>query len=630
MIANINVCIDACFMQKKRQSPRDPPRTHPKTHFISEEDAARTEAYVDEVWQVEEKRAKRQKAMEDVLEAEDGYEHPELLLPRSILDGCEASFKAADEKREKESTEFFEDTAIMGLLWRHDRVLWLVNMHSHLPLNITIGLLYDVACSFEWTCRKWGFPARFMDCLAFAVSVFHAFGREWACQLLYHPRKCKGFGFMNGEGCEHFWHSISHLIANLRICGIEHADEASLTNLGEWIRRRHLHSMKKRADATEALAKCGKPFTLLRAQWALQVKTQTKPLPRRSKNKGQQAVNAVMLMRTALKIRRTQVTQIRHRFLDAVQEEDPDAAVYEVELAATEEALTTAARHLHNKEEALGVSQRQALHNLATSQYLHLRMNARALKRRLRDRLRSRKFELDKVERSFRRLVNNQKLYSHTESTVKRREPTISKVNADYNKLCGELAKLIQEGKAPRGAIAPRPIPAKGIWQLDVDDGIWQDVGLDDDNAEAAIEPPLGCATKTLVKERCSLQEWFAEEWATVSLAITTARKGKDKYQLRLIRDKLMRLCATWDKCLPDLGVDQGALPPLGPAPAEISACVVEAHVAARGEDRHYGGSLSDDEDGDDSGGEDGDFGTLDAVETADIYRNAEDRDRLY
>ncbi|KAJ7648902.1 hypothetical protein B0H17DRAFT_1163757 [Mycena rosella] len=607
MNADINVCIDACFTQKRRKSPRDPPHTHPQTHFVPEDTAARTEAYVDNVSQVEEKRAKRQKAMEDALDAEDGYEHPQLLLPRSVLDGCEASFKAADEKREKASTEFFEDTAIMGLLCHHDRVLWLVNMHSvgekkfyvialmetlfqHLPRNITIGLLYDVACSFERTCRKWGFLARFMDRLAFAVSVFHAFGHEWACQLLYHPCKCKGFGFTNGEGCERFWHSISHLIANLRISGyhnwlytldlqIEHADEASLANLGEWIQRHRLHSIKKRAEATQALQDCGKPLSLLRRQWALQVKTQTKPLPRRSKNKGQQAVNAVMLLRTALKVWKAQVIQIRHKFLDAVEEEDPDAIVYEVELAAAEEAQATAERHLCNKEDALGVSQRQALHTLATSQYLCLRMNARALKRRLRDRLWSRKFELDRVERSFRRLVNDQKLYSHTESAVKRREPTISKVNADYNKLCGEIAKLIQDGQAPRGAIAPNPIPAKGIWQLDVNGGIWEDIGLDDDDAEAATEPPLGCATS---------------------------------------------------RSLPDLGIEEGTLPPWGPALAEISACVVDAHVAARGEDRHYSGSRSDDEEGEDSGSEEEEFGMLEAIETADVYRNAQERDRLY
>ncbi|KAJ6532207.1 hypothetical protein DFH09DRAFT_1250182 [Mycena vulgaris] len=112
----------------------------------------------------------------------------------------------------------------MALLCRHDRVLWLVNVHSagekqfnHLPPNINVGLLYDVACQLERSARKWNFLDRYMDRLAFAVAVFHAYGHEWSCQVIYHPRKREGFGFTNGEGCERFWHSISHLIAHLRI-----------------------------------------------------------------------------------------------------------------------------------------------------------------------------------------------------------------------------------------------------------------------------------------------------------------------------------------------------------------------------------------------------------------------------
>ncbi|KAJ7801288.1 hypothetical protein B0H14DRAFT_3783813 [Mycena olivaceomarginata] len=132
----------------------------------------------------------------------------------------------------------------MSLLCRHDRVLWVVNMHSagekqfygialletlfqHLPLNISVGFLYDVACTLQRACRKWGFLSRYMGRLDFAVSVFHAFGHEWACQLLYHlidPRKRSGFGLADGEGCERFWHSISHLISHLRISGVNSTD----------------------------------------------------------------------------------------------------------------------------------------------------------------------------------------------------------------------------------------------------------------------------------------------------------------------------------------------------------------------------------------------------------------------
>ncbi|KAJ6607282.1 hypothetical protein B0H10DRAFT_2307084, partial [Mycena sp. CBHHK59/15] len=422
-------------------------------------------------------------------EEEDGYEHERLLLPRSVLNGCEASFKAADEKRQKASTEFFEDTALMALVCCHDRVLWVANMHTHLPHDIRVGLLYDVACTFERSCLKWGFLSPFMDRIAFAVSVFHAFGHEWACQLLYHPRKRVGFGYTNGEGCERFWQSIRHLIPHLRISGyhnrlyildaqIEHAQEASLFRLAEWIHRRYRHSVQKRADATEALRKCGKPKTLLREQWKMQVIAQTRPLPRATFTDLFQAVNAVMLLRAAVKTRQGQVRELRQRFLDAVQQDHPDAAMCQAEYLATQQALQKAEGTLRRKEEALGVDEHEELEQLANSEYMQLRMNARTLKLRLRERLRARKFEMDVVERAYRRLLNGDcynislaginslisrcKLRAHTESAVKCREPTIAKLVTEYNKLCAQMAKLICDRKAPSGSMAPLQYRRRG------------------------------------------------------------------------------------------------------------------------------------------------------------------------
>ncbi|KAJ7204070.1 hypothetical protein GGX14DRAFT_368993 [Mycena pura] len=675
LLADVIVSLDACFTQKKNKSPADPPKKHPQTHFVPEMQAARTEDYVEHVRARQHAGKKRKTTTGRPVRVDcddDGYEHPELLLPRSVLDGCEASFKAADEKRAKASTDFFQDTGLMALLCRHDRVLWVVNMHSagekqfyvitlvetlyqHLQLDISVGLLYDIACALERACRKWGFLSHYMHRLHFAVSVFHAFGHEWACQLLYHPRKRSGFGYTDGEGCERFWHSISHLIAHLRISGyhnrlytldsqIEHADEGSLLRMGQWIRRRHFQSARKRREAEKALAECGENVQVLREQWLLQVEAQTKPLPRRNKTRGQQAVNAVILLRAAIKTRQEHVKTLRNTFLEAVDGGDPDAVMHQVALEAAEEALASAEKLLRDKEKALGVQEHQALHKLVKSTYIRLRMNARALKRRLRDRLRARKFELDKVERSFRRLINDQKLHAHTEAAVKRREPTISKLNIQYNKLCKDITTLIKQKKAPAGSIAPRPIPADRLWQVDVDDEIWQDVGLDDDTGDT--DPPrwlydekirLGiramleldrCKEEDhrLRTERCAMQEWFAEEWQAVNSAMEQAESAADKYQFKLLRDKLVELCATWDNALPNLGVDMASLPPWGPTPEQLSRCVVNAHRVARGEDRHYGTAEDmSDEDGDDNGiGETGceeDFGLLEALELADNYR---------
>jgi hypothetical protein len=63
---------------------------------------------------------------------------------------------------------------------------------------------------------------------------------------------------------------------------IEHADEASLFRLGEWIRRRHHHCCQKRVEAKKALVDAKQEISYLRDQWKLQVKAQTKPLPRAS------------------------------------------------------------------------------------------------------------------------------------------------------------------------------------------------------------------------------------------------------------------------------------------------------------------------------------------------------------
>ena len=230
---DIQVCGDACFTQKRRRKGRvDPARSHPQTVFVPAETADQMGAHVEHLRPSKAKPAKQAR----VAEEEDGYE-PGLKVPRSVLIECEKSFKAADENREKASTKFFEDTGIMGLLCRHDRVLFLVNMRSagekqyymlalletlfqHLPADIRVGVLYDIACLLHASCLKYKFLRRYMDRILFGVSVFHAFGHRWPCQMIYHPLKCAGFGFTNGEGCERFWHSISNLIAYLRVCGV--------------------------------------------------------------------------------------------------------------------------------------------------------------------------------------------------------------------------------------------------------------------------------------------------------------------------------------------------------------------------------------------------------------------------
>ena len=112
---------------------------------------------------------------------------------------------------------------------------------------------------------------------------------------------------------------------------------------------------------------------------------------------------------------------------------------------------------------------------------------------------------------------------------MKRREPGIVKLSKTYNNLCTQLQALIRQGKAPRGAVSPLSIPREGLFQLDVDDEVWQDIGLDDpdgylpgwlanDGVRQGIKHMLELdhceeeATR-IMRERCILQEWMREEW---------------------------------------------------------------------------------------------------------------------
>ena len=84
-------------------------------------------------------------------------------------------------------------------------VLWLVNIISagekqhyalalvkqlfeHLPSDMTVGLLYDIGCQLEHSCRKWGLlDDSILLRIEFGISVFHAYGHQWPCQVVYHP-----------------------------------------------------------------------------------------------------------------------------------------------------------------------------------------------------------------------------------------------------------------------------------------------------------------------------------------------------------------------------------------------------------------------------------------------------------
>ncbi|KAG6914745.1 hypothetical protein DXG01_015538 [Tephrocybe rancida] len=78
------------------------------------------------------------------------------------------------------------------------------------------------------------------------------------------------------------------------------------------------------------------------------------------------------------------------------------------------------------------------------------------------------------------------KVDAHTASSVKQRKPAITKVARSFNALCDTIEDLFRRGKAPPGTTCPKKLDIKGIFALDVDDTIWEDLGLD----KGSLVPP--------------------------------------------------------------------------------------------------------------------------------------------
>jgi hypothetical protein len=91
---------------------------------------------------------------------------------------------------------------------------------EHLPKDWQVGLLYDIACQLHCCLNKWSYGADWLECLEFGVSIFHAYGHQWACQLWYHPCKSSIWGLSDGEGCERFWSELRKLVPGLRVTGV--------------------------------------------------------------------------------------------------------------------------------------------------------------------------------------------------------------------------------------------------------------------------------------------------------------------------------------------------------------------------------------------------------------------------
>ncbi|KIK76195.1 hypothetical protein PAXRUDRAFT_44419, partial [Paxillus rubicundulus Ve08.2h10] len=57
---------------------------------------------------------------------------------------------------------------------------------EHLPRKITVSCLYNIGCQLEHSCWKWSLlDNNILSHLTFAILVFHMYGHQWPCQIIY-------------------------------------------------------------------------------------------------------------------------------------------------------------------------------------------------------------------------------------------------------------------------------------------------------------------------------------------------------------------------------------------------------------------------------------------------------------
>lgn len=202
--------------------------------------------------------------------------------------------------------------------------------------------------------------------------------------------------------------------------------DTSLGSLGHWLHRRAIRAATRLEDAKHKLEDCGVAIADLRQSWDEQVKAQSKPLPSMyvcinqwmnndliapnlsvaSKNLAGAFVTNLLSMiesqsNTQGSIKRI-LTEMASLGQDAQSaERRVDLSIQQSDLEASNQRLsiriTKGVKQLMDKDRATAAVLKRA----QDDEFISLRLRARALKHRIRCRIRERRFESERLERAY-------------------------------------------------------------------------------------------------------------------------------------------------------------------------------------------------------------------------------------
>ena len=133
-------------------------------------------------------------------------------------------------------------------------------------------------------------------------------------------------------------------------------------------------------------------------------------MPRQSKNLADKLIEEIIQLKEDTESCNKEIYKFDGMIQSGRYQDGWDVSEVRVTLAELREKCSKLERAYKSKREVLGTDGRLRLDRLLGNKFLKVRINALALKKRLRTRLQQQKFELDGLERAYRKTNTNGRL----------------------------------------------------------------------------------------------------------------------------------------------------------------------------------------------------------------------------
>ncbi|KAK7008079.1 hypothetical protein R3P38DRAFT_3593313 [Favolaschia claudopus] len=433
--------------------------------------------------------------------------NPKRSVPQEVIDLCEESWEAANEKKKKSKADRYDASGVFVLTCRHGQPIVLANIDTPgeqqcyiiamleevvrmLPDIATIWQAYDVACITDHSLNLYPIVTPSVRSrVAFVLNGMHAYGHQWACQLVYSPRFRVGMGLSDHEGVERFWSRIRKLIpltrtqwSSRRIWMIDQYAEfvanEGLAGLGNWIHRQQQKNLtSKYRAASKVVDECRVTDAELRTQWAAQKEAQTS-IRAHAPARLRRELDKVLSLQTQIDAVEKAIEDTKTTLKGAGASASSLKILHGLEV--THERLSEEAEALYS---SLNIQESFPELRSFPLEFAQTLLLLRDLKINIRKRATGSFMEWETLDRavSGRREALGTKLHQVTRKAITKRQPALLKAINKFNAGCATLEKL----SPPNSSI---PIPSPLSTQLN---GLRNDPTLHEDVWITPSEGPI-------------------------------------------------------------------------------------------------------------------------------------------